>query len=697
MPKDSATQPQDEELSPQIQEVMRSLVSAIRAVKLYPPNNPVYAQAVRKAFEALDGFLRSEPQYPVGIQKNYFLFRQTPVAKEAQINMTIAQDLFNKGIREMLFLSGLTEQEMVDLFTVLALSSEDMALRGGIISILWEKGATHVKITESALDEVITTNTDEEMIKKALAEPAVAELDGKAAKKELVFVGRTLMLGDIVADPHAFGATMLDMARETAGGESVEDRLFTLYQDTARQIEQKHPEQNEVLFQGLAKSVLSLEQEERNRFVTTKLYGALDEDHVRTMGDALHDHVPDALHEIVTGRYAKQWTVKQVSGLLKRTAGMKPASSAPPSPSRTIDVAPLPPDLEVLARFLQEYTAEELAAMQIVSESGMESDIIEATVRTLIFLLPNVKGASGAAMDKDVTVFSGVVRQLEDIQAYLIKMKDYDMANLITRALHMPVDPAFAPRLREAVRKAAARDALKSVMADLQSSAKGSPEHTASYSYLSALEQEATPVLLELLAEEKDRSARRFLIDLLKDLGKNQVQMLGEHLNDGRWYFVRNIVSILSENKGDEAVALLERVAGHQNHQIRQEVIKGLLGIGGKKAVELMTRFLKDSEDDIQLSAVRALGTMQGTGRDELRAVMTFVAEKAAKMRNPDLALEGIRTLGRIGDGETRAYLQQYQRMRWWRSRKPQEQLKIAATAAMDDIQRRHGNAGRTG
>jgi hypothetical protein len=61
-----------ETLPPEVQDVMRSLVSAIRAVKLYPPNNPVYAQFVKKSYEGLDRFLKTTSEYHIGVQKTNF-------------------------------------------------------------------------------------------------------------------------------------------------------------------------------------------------------------------------------------------------------------------------------------------------------------------------------------------------------------------------------------------------------------------------------------------------------------------------------------------------------------------------------------------------------------------------------------------------------------------------------------------------
>ena len=101
---------QTESLSTEIQDVLRNFVSAARAVKLYPPNNPIYAQSVKKSFESLDNFFQNHVRFSIGIQKTYFLYENTPVAKETQLNRTIAQDLFGKGFREIIFLGGLKDE-----------------------------------------------------------------------------------------------------------------------------------------------------------------------------------------------------------------------------------------------------------------------------------------------------------------------------------------------------------------------------------------------------------------------------------------------------------------------------------------------------------------------------------------------------------------------------------------------------------
>lgn len=700
---------QPDPLSPEIQEVMRTFVAAARAVKLYPPNNPIYMQSVKKSFESLDNFLEHTLRFSVGIQKAYFLYENTPVAKETQLNRTIAQDLFGKGFREIIFLEGLSEEELLGFYAALSLSQEEQALRSGIVSILWEQGSTHIKITEAALEDVITTHPDMNKMGPGDEEKAAVRISPDMARKDIRIAGRTLVLGDLMDNPVRFAATMVGIAQETLGeNESIEDRLHSLYQEAGKQIQGMPQEQQDALFQGLAKSVLAMDPEHRDKFVAAKLYAGMDADQVREQseqadtaegasGEPLSPaHIPEELHEIVTGRFSKQWTVHQIAELLKRAASKKIETPGPAADPTMIEVVPVSEDLYDIAKELAEYSPEEMETLKAISGVGMEPDIIEASVRTLIFLLTLVKRPGRPeALEKTVSRFSSVVRQLEDSLTYLLKGNDYDLATIIVRALHLPVDPLFKPRLSEAIKKASSRDTISAVVTHMRSNQKASPEYLSAYAYLQVLDHEAMPVLLDILSVEKDRAIRKYLVEILKDLGRKQISLIARHLSDGRWYVVRNIVNILGDSKSEEAVFYLERVADHKQVQIRQEVIKGLISIGGKKAAVLLTRFLKDRDPDVQIAAVRAIAIVHGAGKSEAQTLADFLVDRPVRKKENELTVEVIKVLERIGDQETVEFLKRYTRIKWWRSRKPQEELRTAAVAARESIGRRHGDVGR--
>jgi hypothetical protein len=696
---------QPDSLSPEIQEVMRNFVSAARAVKLYPPNNPIYAQSVKKSFESLDNFLKDHIRFSIGIQKTYFLHENTPLAKETQLNRTIAQDLFGKGFREIIFFEGLNEEELLDFYATLSLSQEEQALRSGIVSILWEQGSLHIKVTESALEDVITTYPDMSKMGPGDDEKAAARISPDVGRKEIRIADRTLVLGDLMDDPGRFAANMVDIARETLGeNESIEDRLHSLYQETGRQIQGMPQEQQDALFQGLAKSVLAMDPEHRDKFIAAKLYAGMDADHIREQseqaaaegpsgGPLSHSHIPEELHEIVTGRFSKQWTVHQIAELLKKAASRKVEAPAQAVDPTRIEAIPVSEDLYAVAKDLAEYSPEEMETLKAISGVGMEPDIIEASVRTLIFLLTLVKRPERPEKpEKTVNRFSSVVSQLEDSLAYLLKGNDYDLAIIIVRALHLPVDPLFKPRLIEAIKKASSRDTISTVVTHMRSIQKASPEYLAAYSYLQVLDQEATPVLLDILAVEKDRAIRKYLVEILKDLGRKQISLIARQLSDGRWHVVRNIVTILGDSKAEEAISYLESVAVHKQVQIRQEVIKGLLSIGGKKAAVLLTRFLKDHDPAVQIAAARAIAIVQGAGRTEAQAMTDFLMDRPVNKKENELTIEVVKALEKIGDRETADFLKRYTRIRWWRPRKPQVELRTVAVAAIETIERKHGD-----
>ncbi len=685
---------QSEPLSAEIQDVMRNLVTAFRAVKLYPPNNPVYSQSIKKSYEVLDHFLKAAPEYRIGVQKTYFMYMQTPVGKETQLNKSIAQDLFAKGIREIVFRSGMIEAELVDLCQALALSAEELAMKSGITSILWEKGAEHIKIIEAGLDEVIATDTPGSIDDKMKAETSAGVLDPSTAKKAMALSGRTLVLGDMMADPASFGVSMLELAKQTkAEYESVEDRLFTLYQEAGRRIQEEHPDQADTLFEGLAKSVLSLESPHRQAMIAGKLYADMDSEMVSKQTAELEEMAPSELHEILTGRFSDSWTTQQVTTLLKKSSAKKIAPPAPPQSPDALDVIPIPQNLAAFAKEMSEYTPEEMDAIKAMGEEGMESDIIEAAVNTFISLLVLMKDFKGPVPgEKEVSRFAGIVHQLEGQLNYLLEKKDYNRAALILRAFQMPVNPAFKRGMTEALKRTASKSIVSATIADMRKYPRSSPEYRSAHDYLSAVDREATEIMLELLAEETDRSARIFILDLIKDVGKNQIQMLGERLSDGRWYVVRNIVNILGEIKTDQAIVLLRRAVEHKDIRIRQEVIKGLLAIGGKKAASVLAKFLNDKNVDIQLMVIRGFADLSDIRDEDADPLLDFLESRPINKRYQELTLESIKSLGMIGGKKAKEFLDRYTRIRWWKSRRLQKELRDAARHAIEEITRRRGD-----
>ena len=681
-------------LSPEAYDVMRGLVTAIRIVKLYPPNNPVYSQTVKEAYEVLSRFLEIIPEYYIGVQKSVFTCANIPVGKDTEANKAIAQDLFSKGIRDITFRKGVSVKEMMDLLQALAMQTKEMAMQSGVSSILWEKGVSNIKVTEAGLDEIISAETGLSVEEIARKMTSADVTDSSSRSKTGAFTGHTLVLDDLLISQAGFAAAMIELAKETRKeNETIEDRLFSLYQEAGQKIQEEHPDQSDAFYVKLAESAMSLEQPYRELLITGKLYEGLDSENTKKQKTETEEQLPSGLHEILTGRFLDSWTVQQVAELLKKMTTNEITSLTPPlSSSSAISTRSLLADIGEIAKEIALYTKEDTEELKSMSRIGMESDIIDAAMNVLISMIPLVKSSHHAVPDnKEIALFSSVIRQLEDMLNYLLSKKDYGHASLINNAFNTSVDPAFKPRMLEALRKNSSNSKtfITSTIVDLQKHAKGSPEYVSAYAYLSAMERETTEVLLEMLANETDNKLRPAILDLLKDIGKNQIALMGEHLSDNRLTFVHDIINIICESKSDQAIVSLQKAMGHKNIKIRQEVVKGLISIGGKRAAGLLAKFFDDGEEAVQVIAIRGFTEIKGISAQDTKPLIKFLSDRNLNKKEQALTLQAIKALEKVGGPAAEELLKGYSQVKWWKPRRLQVELRDAALRAITQIKRR--------
>jgi hypothetical protein len=112
--------------------------------------------------------------------------------------------------------------------------------------------------------------------------------------------------------------------------------------------------------------------------------------------------------------------------LLKKTTSKQITSSIPPSNPTEIEAMPVAHDLVTFIQEMTMYSAEDMEELKALGDAGTELDTVKSSVHTLISLIPLVKNPRHAEPEeKDITNFSGVINQLENMLNYLLKKKDY--------------------------------------------------------------------------------------------------------------------------------------------------------------------------------------------------------------------------------------------------------------------------------
>ena len=152
---------------------------------------------------------------------------------------------------------------------------------------------------------------------------------------------------------------------------------------------------------------------------------------------------------------------------------------------------------------------------------------------------------------------------------------------------------------------------------------------------LSRLAAEAIDTLLEKLLSEENRSRRRSLIRMAIIMGPPAVPAIEEHMNHPKWYFVRNLCTVLGEIGDRRAVPVLLRVAAHPDYRVRREAVSALGKLRPPEAVPALGMLLSNEgifePGDVQSVRIAAALTLYRIGGTEAESYL----QRAMSSRKP--------------------------------------------------------------
>lgn len=124
-------------------------------------------------------------------------------------------------------------------------------------------------------------------------------------------------------------------------------------------------------------------------------------------------------------------------------------------------------------------------------------------------------------------------------------------------------------------------------------------------------------VVLDLLADEENRTRRAQLLGVARRTVGDRVAPVIARLSDPRWYVVRNAVILLGASGRLDVLPHVERSASHPSEAVRREVPAALAAAGGVGAVSALGRLALEGDPDVAHRSVSALGTLVGPEADE--------------------------------------------------------------------------------
>lgn len=255
-----------------------------------------------------------------------------------------------------------------------------------------------------------------------------------------------------------------------------------------------------------------------------------------------------------------------------------------------LTVASIPPGIRQ-----QPLTADELNILQDEFSRLEEKALLSSAVELFFELLKK---------KNDVQAFPEIVQNFGKIIDIRMKNKDIKgTVEILQELKKISVDyhtPEQTELINTVVHKAGSPEKIRTLFRE-------SAEVNDITQYLSLLEKDSVPNMIQMLGELQEMKQRKLLCEILTVFGRHDVNIFSDALNDERWFLVRNIAMILGMTKEPAAVEHLEKAFRHPNLKVRREVVKALENISSEDTKALFLVALNDEDFTIRLGALKAL------------------------------------------------------------------------------------------
>ena len=283
-------------------------------------------------------------------------------------------------------------------------------------------------------------------------------------------------------------------------------------------------------------------------------------------------------------------------------------------------------------------------------------------------------------MERDIKAFSDIVDTLEKALDLLISNADLVRASRLLKNLREIAEAKGefsdeeVKRINRSIERAGDEIRVKEFGAMLGKNQ--TVDLNALTSYLSLLHKNSIAYLLELL-EINNLNIRKHICDVMVEVAKDDIDIIGRKVNDKRWYIVRNIAYILGRLGKAKGIEYLKRTLKYDEPRVRLESIKSLMHISGDQAKDLLISVISDNDSQVRIQAVKGLASLNH--KKAVQPLIEFIRQEEFKKFEFAEKKEFFEALGKLGANEVVSFLKNIYTKRPWFSRSTYEELRICA------------------
>jgi hypothetical protein len=657
--------------------------------------------------------LRQDPDVRLTVTKEGLFHDGAAVFPGQEAFLEFAREFYARRLAEVRFHAGVTVEEIIELLRALDLPEQEITSGGGVEARLWEQGVVNITVRE-ATTRIVTSDSAPGDLEPGEEWPPDPSTIDEALTEHLGGRPRDhRVLVRLVESPGAL-IEYFEASAQGRGTTPPATWMTSRVSALAAAMLETEPDERIPRVQAISDGLLELDE--------AQLRDLLEE---RMLTEARHD---EALAEVV-----RRMGVDEVCRVL--ATGLEDSAESREGLTRAFRNLLYLSDLEdrqvmgAIGQALRQTDAPDAAA-QILSDvrpsqitvrestESAERSQVERIVRILNMAPiddgPQDAGSSGepqwlahlasearegitdgavlGAMVTLITIeqrdeqFSSLMSIVEDGLGLLITRGEYTLAATVTDALAEAVLDDERPehqreRIGQALDELASKPNTRAIAAAMRRHDPDTLEYQACRHLLGVLGHHAIAPLLEVLADEPDMSARKAIVALISEMAEEHIAELGKRLADDRWYFVRNIVTILGATRTPETLQLLGRTLRYPDARVRRETLRAISNIRDALSIEMLLAALEDDDaQNVQL-AVRYLG-MSGS-RAVIGALETVADGRGRGNRDTQVRIEAIESLGRLRSTGSLALLRSLTRTRTIRGRAASREIAAAANAAI--------------
>ena len=185
---------------PLIEQFVRLLLVANKAVSIYPPSSDIPRDAAAACAEALQEVLREIPDLRLTVTKAGLLYDGAPIFPGIKGFAEFSYEFYLRKLSEVRFHAGIQGRDLIAFLGILKLSPDEVDAGGGYEACLWELGVgtitvreMRVTVVEMAIPSSVPTGAEPEPSDMAAIDEALAAAISGRESNQVVL---TRLIGD---------------------------------------------------------------------------------------------------------------------------------------------------------------------------------------------------------------------------------------------------------------------------------------------------------------------------------------------------------------------------------------------------------------------------------------------------------------------------------------------------------------------